>query len=64
MPSKKKQIKVYVTMSQKEAIREATEQSGLSPSDARRAALRLFCEKYNVDFPDNMPQHGGDRKTK
>lgn len=61
MPSGHKQIKVYVTDDQKNAIGEATRKSQLTPSQARREAFKLFCEKYGVDFPDDMPSHGGYR---
>ena len=61
MPSDKAQIKVYVTSDQKQAIQRATELSGLSASQARRHAMKLFCESMGVDFPDDMPTHGGNR---
>jgi len=61
MPSDKKQIKVYLTDAQVTALNLATTKSGLSASDARREALRLFCKSYGVVFPDDMPQHGGTR---
>jgi hypothetical protein len=46
MPSNKVQIKVYVTDEQRSA------------SEARREAFRMFCAKYGVDFPHNMPIRG------
>lgn len=62
MPTDKKQINVHLTNSQIVALRQATKRSGLKASEARREALRLFCEAQGVQFPDNMPQHGGKRE--
>jgi hypothetical protein len=58
MPSNKVQIKVYVTDEQRMALDLVTELSGLSASEARREAFRMFCAKYGVDFPHNMPIRG------
>ncbi len=61
MPSKKPLITVNVSPQQKKALELAEKQSGLTASQARRMALRLFCEKEGVVWPDDMAKHGGQR---
>jgi len=64
MPSTKPQVKVYVTEQQWSALKRATRASGMSPSDARREALRMLCEAYGIEWIDDMPSRGGfDRST-
>ena len=48
-----------LTDAQRLALDTATLNSGLSPSQARREAIRLFCEQQGVTFPDDMPVHAG-----
>lgn len=62
MPSKKPQSKVLLTPSQFKAEADAIKQSGLSASAFRRLALQRAIEQQGIQFPDNMPQHGGNRQ--
>lgn len=64
MTSDKKQIKVYVTDRQYEALIAAQEKSGLSASDFRRKAFKLACAKMGLDFPDDMPGIGEHNKKR
>ena len=63
MPSKKPQSKVLLTTAQFAAEAEAIKKSGLSASEFRRQALKSLIESFNIDFPENMPPHGGERKS-
>ena len=63
MPSTKPQVKVYVTEQQWLAIKHATLASGMTPSEARREALRMLCEAYGIEWVDDMPNRGISRST-
>ena len=62
MPTNKPKVTVYVTEQQWLAVKEATLVSGLTPSDARREALRLLCEAYGIEWKDDMPTRGAPAK--
>jgi hypothetical protein len=63
MPSTKPQVKVYVTEQQWLAVKHATLASGMTPSEARREALRMLCEAYGIEWVDDMPNPGISRST-
>ncbi len=62
MPSSKPKSSVHLTVDQFQAEAEAIKQSGLSASEFRRLALQQAIEQQGIAFPDNMPQHGGNRQ--
>ena len=57
-----KQIKVHVTEAQFAAESLAIKESGLTASEFRRLALKKMIASYGIEFPDDMPQHGGKRE--
>lgn len=36
---------------------------GKKQSDELREAIRLYCETADVEWPDDVVEHGGDRKS-
>lgn len=61
------QINVQLTANQKRALEQA-ENMAIKPNGEKvskqvvyREALRRYCISLGIHFPDDMPQHGGNR---
>ena len=60
------QINVQLTANQRHALEQAENMAGekVSKQVIYREALRRYCISLGIHFPDDMPQHGGNRINK
>jgi hypothetical protein len=64
MPSTHPQINARLTAAQLAAVAEAAERADTSVALFVRWALAVACADQGVEFPDDMPGHGGDRRPR
>lgn len=62
MPSTKPQINARLTNKEWRALETAMNRAELSKAEFIRTALSNLCALHGVEFPDDMPQHGGKRE--
>lgn len=62
MSSNKPQINARLTDNEWRALETAMQRAGLSKAEFIRKALTNLCALHGIEFPDDMPQHGGSRK--
>jgi hypothetical protein len=61
MPSTHRQINARVTAAQLAAVTEAARRADTPLALFIRWALAIACAEHGVEFPDDMPAHGGAR---
>lgn len=61
MPSTQPQINIRLSDAQIEAAQEAARRAGGSLAQFIRWGLALACADQGVEFPDDLPAHGGRR---
>lgn len=62
MPSPHKEIGTRVTPAQLAAITEAARRADCSLADLLRWGASIACAAQGIQFPDDMPAHGGPRQ--